>query len=262
MINQTLSLYDKKNIFLICPNFNGYLKNGNNKIIHNNTFIKYIFFFINIFKSIKKEKKFLFHLRGFPSSLVFFIFKMFKKINYIYDPRGLYIDEINESKKKIRLFSPIFRIIEKKIINNSIFVIVTSNKFKKKLYKLYKTNKEMLILYNSSFFYKKNKIKKNKIPINYVYCGSFNYWHDVNILKKLISYTKRLYALNSKKIPNFYIICNYKNHNGLNDISIKLNIKKKNILKLKNNKIDHFLKKMDVGLAPLKDLPSKNWITN
>ena len=114
----------------------------------------------------------------------------------------------------------------------------------------------MLILYNSSFFYKKNKIKKNKIPINYVYCGSFNYWHDVNILKKLISYTKRLYALNSKKIPNFYIICNYKNHNGLNDISIKLNIKKKNILKLKNNKIDHFLKKMDVGLAPLKDLPS------
>ena len=151
LINQTLSLYDKKNIFLICPNFNGYLKNGNNKIIHNNTFIKYIFFFINIFKSIKKEKKFLFHLRGFPSSLVFFIFKMFKKINYIYDPRGLYIDEINESKKKIRLFSPIFRIIEKKIINNSIFVIVTSNKFKKKLYKLYKTNKEMLILYNSSF---------------------------------------------------------------------------------------------------------------
>lgn len=256
--SQLLNIYKNinfiDNIYLFCRSEkkeNGVINISYGKF----SFFIYFFKLLTFLFNLKKENSVL-HLRGFVSAFIFFVVQkiiFWKKFKYIYDPRGAFIIELKESKfsDKDNFLLKILKLIEKNLINNSIKTIVTTERFKQLFVNQYGCVDKLVILYNTSSFINKNKNKgylKNKELINICYVGSINYWHDLDEIIKVLSYTKNLVKQKNK----IYLFTNFK------EITlIEKKLKERDILEYEvtfvpYNQLENRLKDMDICISVVK----------
>jgi hypothetical protein len=148
--------------------------------------LKYVF---DIRKELDKSKQTVFHLRGFVAACLFFLAALsrLKAIKYIYDPRGMFIEEQSEIIGWFMLVSPVLSAIEKSLIKNSLFTSVTTNKFREVMTDKYELVDKFEVVYNfTSLEIKQKKINLTNPTIGYV--GSVNYWHDPDELFGLVGH--------------------------------------------------------------------------
>ncbi|MCX7698329.1 MAG: glycosyltransferase [Candidatus Goldbacteria bacterium] len=173
-----------------------------------------------------------------------FLIDFFNKNIFIYDCLDDH-EIFKENKKDIN-------ILEKKIINNSNCVVVTSKLLKEKIKKINKEKKIYLINNGVSnefihlgkdFLMKnqKNNNKKNKKIIGYI--GEINWWFDEKKLEECLIYFKNKNIL-------FYLA------GRVNNQKINFLAKKYHNLKLfgeiSHEKISDLLKTFDAGIIPFK----------
>ena len=176
-----------------------------------NIFYKIFFYFIIFFKILFYKKNFIFHCihcRGFlPSIIGYFIFKL-TKIKYIFDMRSLWIDERIESDSfKKNFFNKILifflKILEEKIIKNSFYVVVLTNKLKFFLKKKYNI-KNISVIPCSTVFKKKNIINNKFKKKTICYLGSIG---KMYLLDQVLDFFE---ILNNKKEYQLKLIVNQK----------------------------------------------------
>jgi len=133
----------------------------------------------------------VYHLRGFVSGLLFVISRLclLGSARYIYDPRGAFFIEWREARK-LRAISRIFRFVESRLVLHAQTTIVTSNRFARLYSRLFETNGTYVTIYNStSFAYLEGgKPVPAAGPIRLVYLGTFNEWHDMSELFRVMSH--------------------------------------------------------------------------
>ncbi len=154
----------------------------NVNIIYNNPLFKMIFIPIQIYKIydyLKNENKKLIIIEGASwvlySSIIVFFFSFFKNFYIVYRSHNIEY-ELRGFKNSI-FIKIITKYLENYLFNNCNLSTVVSDKDKKKIKKLYKSNP---IIYPNSLNTKKILNFKNssliKLPKKYIfYCGSYKY---------------------------------------------------------------------------------------
>lgn len=207
------------------------------------SFLVYFFKLFLFLFNLKNENTTI-HLRGFVSAFIFFFVQkiiFWKKFKYIYDPRGAFVIELKESKfsDKDNFLLKMLKLIEKNLIENSIKTIVTTERFKELFVNQYGLTDKLIVLYNTSSFNCKNidaELIKDRDIVNICYVGSVNYWHDLDEIIRVLSYTKNTVPQKTK----IYFFTNFK------DMSL---IKEK---LEKNNILDY-----DIKFVPYEELESR-----
>ena len=161
--SQLLNIYKEfdfvDNITLFCK-----MKDNTSSINIKNISYGKLSFFIYFFKlldtliRINKDNT-VFHIRGFVSGFIFYIASkivFWKKLKYIYDPRGAFIIELKESKslKESNFLLEILKKVDKDLIEKSIKTIVTTERFKELYIEEYGLDNKYEVLYNASSFTK------------------------------------------------------------------------------------------------------------
>ena len=225
--------------------------------------IKMFFFslFLVLFKNIQ-----IIHCRSHIPATVGFFLKKILKIKLVFDFRGLWIEERFDykiwNKKKIlhNLYFKILKKLEKKILNNSDYIVCLTDSVKpylnNKLYK--KVPIEVIPCCADYIFFKKNnyskkearqilKLKENISVIGYA--GSIN---EVYLIQNMINF----FALLSKKNKNLiFIFVTHQTDQIKKIIDNKTNKKiKKNIkiFKAERENIPLFLSSFDLMLCFIK----------
>lgn len=174
--------------------------------------LNYLWYIFSLRKMIRSsERDDLFHIRGFVGGIVFFIAMLlaFKTPNYIYDPRGFFLQEKSEVNSWISKLRWAFAAAEKKLISHSIRTIVTTEKFKDILASEYGMPEKYLVNYNCSNLSTADRdfSIREMNEINVVYLGAVNYWHDIDEIARLLLHLRsslqekylRLYFLTAPK---------------------------------------------------------------
>lgn len=158
---------------------------------------RYIYYYFNLVRFIysKSSRNSIYHLRGVVSAILFYLIPKigFPNPKFIYDPRGLFIMEKMESGKN-HFYLRIIKHIEQKLIRDSIFTIVTTEKFKSILSETYGFENKMIVCYNCSSFAPSNNncINDLNLKVNVCYCGSINYWHDLDEIYRVMLHISEL----------------------------------------------------------------------
>jgi hypothetical protein len=130
-----------------------------------------------------------YHVRGFVSGAVFLLSRlgMLRSTRYIYDPRGAFFIEWREAGKSL-LLSRIFGCFEAKLIKHSVATIVTSNGFARLYRMLFGLSEKYLTIYNSTnfAFAGANRKLPTKGPVRLIYMGTFNHWHDMDEVARVM----------------------------------------------------------------------------
>jgi len=158
-----------------------------------------------------KYKFQLYHARSFYPGVICLIIKtIYPKIKYIYDNRGLFIEEeiFKGRWKEKGLPVKILRIIEKKIIKKADCIVVVSEAFKNYMLENFaatcsKLDKKITIIDNKTNIYQElssttiNQRKENKNIVG-VYAGSAAGWQNIS---EIMSFAKICY----ESIPKFFL---------------------------------------------------------
>jgi len=153
----------------------------------------------------------LYHARSFyPAVICLMIKTIYPKIKYIYDNRGLFIEEeISKGRwTENGLIVRILRVIEKKIIKKADCIVVVSNAFKKHMLDSFINCDEQLIqkvivIENKTFLNQEptpleiSKLKAGK-RITGVFAGSAAGWQNIS---EIMTFAKICY----ESIPNFLL---------------------------------------------------------
>lgn len=243
-----------ENSYIFCGFQNSDVKfqqaNPINNYAYIKSYLRYPAYYWSVLRFLYENRKveMCVHIRGFVSGVIYFIIPKFLKRNhkYIYDPRGLFLMELKESKKKVYFFS-ILSYIEKNIATRSLFNIVTTVKFKNEFYNLYKVDK-IMVCYNGSSFQPKTFIEES-LPednINVCYCGSINYWHSLDELYRLMKYISSIY-----NNCNLFIFTNSRNFEivkeKFSDIESDLTVKF-----VEYHKLQDELEKMNICISVVR----------
>jgi hypothetical protein len=141
-----------------------------------------------------KQPRAVYHLRGFVAGSVFFLSRlgMLQSARYIYDPRGAFFIEWREAGR-LRLLSRVFGWVEKRLIRNATTTIVTSDRFARLYRRLFPQSGRYLTIYNSTSFPHKGTGKGLPAsgPVRFVYLGTFNHWHDINEIARIMACAAR-----------------------------------------------------------------------
>lgn len=138
-----------------------------------------------------RQPEAIYHIRGFVSGLLFCLsrFCRLDSARYIYDPRGAFFIEWREAGKS-RILSRLFGWAEAYLTCQAAATIVTSRKFARLYTKLFGPGRTYLTIYNSTSFAYLGGTKE--IPtdgtIRLVYLGTFNTWHDMGELFRVMSH--------------------------------------------------------------------------
>ncbi len=179
--------------------------------------ISFLVYFIKllIFTFKINSSQTVYHIRGFVSAFIFYFVQkilFWKKISYIYDPRGAFVTELSESKFESRdnLILKILRVIEKNIIKHSIKTIVTSERFKDLYIDYYENPSKYIVLYNTSALKPIDFVKTNfnsKELINICYIGSIDHWHNLDEIIRVLKYVEDIIPQDKR----VYFFTNYSN---------------------------------------------------
>lgn len=165
----------------------------------------------------------------------YFLTDFFNKEKIIYDC----LDDhsgFKENRKDINQ-------IEKKLVKNINYVIVTSNVLKEKILN-YDFNKNIFLIENGvekKLIQDKKNIQSKKNIKTFGYIGEINWWFDDDFLTKILNFSKKIEIVLIGKINNEKIYQLSKKYFNLKLIG-EVNYKK----------IRFWLKKFDVGLIPFK----------
>lgn len=255
--SQLLNIYDKisfiKNKYLFCRSKNNKIIEGVINIDYGKlTFLVYFFKLLCMIIKINEENT-IFHVRGYVSAFIFYFAKnivFWKKINYIYDPRGAFVVEFSESNfsSKDNILLKILRLIEKKIISRSQKTIVTTKRFKELYFEEYGYESKYIVLYNTSAFSSlefSNVNLEEKEIINICYIGSIDHWHNLDEIIRVLKYTKEI-------VPKKTKIYFFTNYSDKNNIKIKLEenlIYDYHVGFIPYSEVETSLKKMDICIS-------------
>lgn len=230
-----------------------------NNGLANNTLLRYVIFYINLFKLLFKNRSnnITIHVRGFISAIIFFFFpkNILKSYKYIYDPRGAVILNFLEKSKYLKYGTMFFSVIEKNIIENSLMTIVESEKLKTHLANEYGKIEKYTTCYNSTSLFPlppKNSLKTKEL-INICYTGSLNYWHDIYEIKRVFEHLIKI--LSTKKIV-IHILTQERYHSVANEV---FDFHKEVFIKfVPYNEMDDVLEAMDICVSVVR--PTKSTV--
>jgi hypothetical protein len=173
-----------------------------------------IFFFTAIL-IIKKNNISIIHARSHLSAYISFFLKKIYRINYIFDFRGLWLEERLESNSWpnnffYRFLFNILKFFEKKVISESKFIIVLTQKFKIELGYLHNVMEKVFVIPCVNNFNplkpKMNKIEKNIFKkklgfptknIIFCYSGSMGGIYKIETILDNFVYIKKHYSKSS-----------------------------------------------------------------
>jgi len=158
--------------------------------------------------TLKNAKKFdIIHVRSYPMMIAGLLAKLFYRKKLIFDPRGLYSEELLYVQKN-KFVIPIFHTLEKLSCKYSDFIVVVSKPFKEFLIEKYKIKTENVIVVTTFSTIAENDLSKNEPVIDirktifndssvilFVYSGSIEKWQMIDIVV-------HFFALISKNIAN------------------------------------------------------------
>lgn len=134
-----------------------------------------------------------YHLRGFVAGMAFCLSRlcMLGSARYIYDPRGAFFIEWREGGRS-RATSRLFGWVESRLIRGSVATVVTSRRFAR-LYRRLFGQHEYLTIYNStSFDFSGRDVRlPTEGRVRFVYLGTFNHWHDMDELLRVMTTAAR-----------------------------------------------------------------------
>lgn len=137
-----------------------------------------------------KYPKAVYHLRGFVTGFLFLLSRVFRLrySRYIYDPRGAFFIEWREAGGAVwagRLFS----VVEARLIRHCVATIVTTQRFSNLYRRLFGHAEKYQVIYNStSFPYCDTSVRVSQEErVKLVYMGTFNYWHDLDELYRVMA---------------------------------------------------------------------------
>lgn len=135
-----------------------------------------------------------YHLRGFVAGMAFFLSRLglVRHVRYIYDPRGAFFIEWWESGRS-RAIGCLFRWIESRLVRSSVATIVTSERFARFYRRLFGSSADILTIYNTTGFSPRegNRWPQSSDKLRVVYLGTFNHWHDMNELYRVMDEVAR-----------------------------------------------------------------------
>lgn len=150
---------------------------------------------LNVIKTIKEEKISLIHARSLLPACIGLIAKIFfPKILFLYDNRGVFIEEeiYKEHWKRRSIKTEMFKYLEKKILIKSNHIVIVSEAFRKFLIKQNQTiDQKMTVITNRTAIcsakIEKFKIENRRPNITAVYSGSAAAWQGVDELKRVFA---------------------------------------------------------------------------
>lgn len=257
--SQLLNMYKEfdfiDSITLFCKNG----KNDSDINIKNISYgkLSFIIYFLKLLNTLLFVNKndTTFHIRGFVSGFIFYVVSkivFWKKIKYIYDPRGAFIIELKEKRalKKSNLLLKILKKVDKNLIKKSIKTIVTTEKFKELYVEEYGLDSQYEVLYNASSFTKEYTIPdiKNKKVLNVCYVGSINYWHDLDEIIRIFSYVKNISPVNIK----IFVFTNFKDIALIKEKLESQGLYQYEIKFVPYQELEESLKPMDICISVVK----------
>ncbi|MBP6386956.1 MAG: hypothetical protein KA327_10100 [Pseudarcicella sp.] len=264
--SQLLDIYKEDNkVFqekhLFCGFSNNEINSQSSFKLHKNALnegivglLKLLFRFVSFVNALDRKQQKVIHIRGFVSGILYWLSSFFLngkgKINYIYDPRGAFLNEMVEKKYWLKPIVFLMEMIEKKMIEKSIMTIVTTQKFKDLFVEKYGFADKINVLYNSSSFEDDNSLDRissleNDI-INLCYCGTVNHWHNLDEIIRLLVYTKSV--LKGKRVIT-YIFTQKKYHQEVKDKLQSINFEDFKVEFVPYNELQARLLKMDICLS-------------
>jgi len=266
LYSQLLDIYEGNKIFeehyVFCGGTQKNILKGYAKVLNNGLGkpkgLSFVYYYIQIIRFLhsKKDTEITIHIRGFVSAILYYLIPKLglRKIKYVYDPRGAFLIEKKESKnaKIIQWLKP----IEKRIIANALFTIVTTKRFKSLFIKEYGFEHKYLVCYNSSSFKYKQVLKNTILEVSELklcYMGSVNYHHDLDEIYRLISYLVKLF--NDKKII-LYFYTSKRHHNLVKQKLSNIPNLECIIDVIHYTKMEQALEKMDICISVVR--PTKS----
>lgn len=190
------------------------------------------------------------HVRSYPPMFAALFVKIFCKNKVIFDPRGLWPEEMSYFKKKT-IITFLFRLFENLFCHASDAIVVVSNKFSDFFSIRYPKLKNKLIviptfsipLPNTSNVVNIKSDIFNDVSVKiFVYSGSFETWQKINeivdyfkFLEENYSSARFLFLSKSKDMFNDYLVN-------------KLDSNKYTVLSANYNEVGSFLMQCDYGV--------------
>jgi glycosyltransferase involved in cell wall biosynthesis len=169
----------------------------------------------SLFRFLKKENVNYFHARGYLPSIVLHYLKKFVPLKYIFDMRGVYVDELkllnNLSEKNLKI--KLWRHLENKAIKSAELAIVVSEPFARYVRNIHPESKVRVVknaivrqkVSEKEYYTIRNEYRK-KLGIEnktvFVYSGSVYKWQ---LIPQMISFFK--YAREKNPEYHFLMIC-------------------------------------------------------
>lgn len=159
-----------------------------------------------------------YHLRGFVAGSLFWLSRLgaMGGSRYIYDPRGAFFIEWRESGRA-KAVSRLFGWIESRLIRGSVATIVTSGRFGRLYRRLFGRGEKYVTIYNSTSFAftGAGKVLPAEGAIRFVYLGTFNHWHDMDELVRIMGEAARQLgpgrvAISVYTLPRFHAVAREK----------------------------------------------------
>ena len=218
------------------------------------------------FYLIKKEKIKIVHARSYLPGLIACWLKKLTGIRFIFDPRGLVVEEeiMSGHWQKNSFFYKIAKFFEKKMYFLADVIVVTRESFKNYLAENFFSGKDDKIkvipiavetekFQNSLSVPPIIKNLKDEKKIILVYTGAIEVWHSVDEMADFFLVLKKI-------IPNFhFLILTYQKKKAEEILSRKFLEKNDyTILKIEPNEVPTYLKNSDLGIVFIKSVFPKN----
>lgn len=211
---------------------------------------------ITILKTINKviSREDIIHVRSYPPMLIALLLKISKGNVVIFDPRGLWPEEVLlQYNRKIPFL--IMKVLEILFVSISDEIIVVSNNFKRYLQNRYLCSENKLHIIPTFFGTSSNRsltIKESEKLLafkSFVNDSDFVFCYTGSSASyQMIKETMSFFSLVLELIPNSKIVVISKNLNHFKTYSLSENSKRVKLISLKQHEMEHYLSLCNYGL--------------
>lgn len=197
-----------------------------------------------------------YHLRGSVAGALFFVSRLgaLRAARYIYDPRGAYFLEWQEAGRP-RTIGWLLRIVERRLVQRSTATIVTSDRFAALYEQLFGNDFQCVTIYNSTSFPYNGR--KGSVPrkgcVRFVYLGTFNYWHDMDEVLRVVTTAAEHVGPDRVEI-SIYTLPKF--HEAVKEKFSTINCAKLHVEYVKYDDIPQVLRDKHVGISVVRPTPS------
>lgn len=157
----------------------------------------YFNLFFRLLQARWKHPRAVYHLRGFVAGTTFWLSRMclLGSARYIYDPRGAFFIEWREAGRS-KAVGRLLGWIESRLIGAALTTVVTSRRFARLYARLFGNAGKYVTIYNAtSFAFEANrKSRPDGENLRIVYLGTFNHWHDMDEVFRVMDSAARQFG--------------------------------------------------------------------